>query len=168
MKTIVTIFLSLLIFCFTDSKSQDISGTFALKNVKTGIYVRIKDANSKDGTPIVAYSPVEWKCVTWDFKKQTDNSYQLINLFSHKTMASRFEAKENVVLEEQPINGGNNNQKFDFILAGKGIYLIKLSGTDLYLSPSDSAGKINAPIILKKRDDSKLQYWQLVAQNPKI
>jgi hypothetical protein len=52
----------LLISCilsFTVIQSfAQIKGTYAIKNVETGIVLRIKDANTADGTPIVAYSPL--------------------------------------------------------------------------------------------------------------
>jgi len=147
--------------------SQEIKGTYAIKNVETGIYIRIKDANSKNGTPIVAYSPVNWKCVTWDFKKQQD-AYQLTNLFSHKTMQPSATAKEGVAMEEQPLANGSTNQQYEFIQVEKNTYLIKLKGTELYLTPSSSNGDINAPIVLKQKNNTRLQYWQLKEQHPEI
>src|ERR1700761_7736633 len=50
------------------SPQASIRGDFAMKNVHTGKYVRIKDANGANGTPIVAYSPENWKCMTWEFQ----------------------------------------------------------------------------------------------------
>lgn len=147
--------------------SQEIKGTYAIKNVQTGIYIRIKDANSKNGTPIVAYSPVNWKCVTWDFKKQQD-AYQLVNLFSRKTMQPSATAKEGVAMEEQPLADGSANQQYEFIHVEKNTYLIKLKGTELYLTPSNSDGDINEPIVLKQKNNSRLQYWQLKEQHPEI
>ncbi len=147
---------------------QDINGTYAIKNVQTGIFIRIKDANSKNGTPIVAYSPVNWKCVTWDFKKQNGNFYQLVNLFSNKTLQPSAIAKEGTAMEEQPLVLGNTTQQYKFIPVEKNVYLIKLKGTELYLCPSDSEGNINNPIILKPNNNSRLQYWQLKEQHPEI
>jgi len=106
---------------------QDINGTYAIKNVQTGIFIRIKDANSKNGTPIVAYSPVNWKCVTWDFKKQNGNFYQLVNLFSNKTLQPSAIAKEGTAMEEQPLVLGNTTQQYKFIPVEKNVYLIKLN-----------------------------------------
>ena len=37
------------------SFAQVIKGTYAIKNVQTGMLLRIKDADKKDGTPLVAY-----------------------------------------------------------------------------------------------------------------
>lgn len=149
--------------------AQEIQGTYAIKNVETGVYLRIKDANKQNGTPIVAYSPVNWKCVTWEFKSLADQSYQLINLFSGKTLQPQnSNPADGVSLEEQPVSANLLNQQFEFIPVSKGIYLIRLKGTELYLTPSDNKGTINAGILLTKRNNSKLQQWTLKEQHPEI
>ncbi|WP_449437400.1 hypothetical protein [Pedobacter steynii] len=51
------------LFSYT-SYSQEIKGTYAIKNVKTGMLLRVKDASGKNGTPLVAYAPQNWKCMT--------------------------------------------------------------------------------------------------------
>lgn len=168
MKTNLLLLLISLFSGISSIYCQDISGTYAIKNIQTGIFIRIKDANSKNGTPIVAYSPVNWKCVTWDFKKQKGEGYQLMNLFSHKTLQPLDDAKEGTSMEEQPLVSGNASQQYEFILVEQNVYLIKLKGTDLYLTPSDSDGNINTPIILKQKNNSRLQYWQLKEQHPEI
>ena len=62
--------------------TQIIKGTYAIKNVQTGMLLRIKDANKKNGTLLVAYTPTDWKCMTWDFKHIEGQTYQLENLFN--------------------------------------------------------------------------------------
>ena len=162
----------LLISLFTNivmcSGAQTIKGTFAIKNVETGIYIRIKGANSANKTPIVAYDPVNWKCVTWNFVQVENNIYQLKNLFSGKTFQPATSAAENVGLEEQPIAPDNASQQYEFITVGENTYLIKLKGTDLYITPSDKKGTTNTPIILSKKNGSKLQQWTLKEQHPEI
>lgn len=148
------------------ASSQNISGTFAIKNVQTGVYMRIKDANKKDGTPIVAYSPVNWKCVTWDFKSEESNVYQLKNLFSDKTLQPVSTASDGMALEEKPLIAGAQNQQFEFIQDGKNVYLIRLKGTEFYLTPSNDQGEINSPIVLRKKANGQLQQWTLVEQHP--
>lgn len=160
--------LAALIFSWSQTRSQNIEGTFALKNVQTGVYVRIKDASTKNGTPIVAYSPVNWKCVTWDFRKQPGGSYQLANLFSQKTLQPAAISSTGATLEEQPLEQGKAGQSYDFLPIEGQTYLIRLTNTNLYLTPSDANGEINSPIILKPKQTpaNRLQYWQLVAQDP--
>ncbi len=149
------------------STAQVIQGTYAIKNVQTGMLLRIKDANGKNGTPLVAYNPVNWKCMTWDFKHVDGQTYQLRNLFTNKT----FQPKEGipaagVLLEQQPLIALQANQEYDFIPVEKNIYLIRAKGTDLYITPVDKDGTTDTGITLAKKDDSKLQQWTIYEQKP--
>ncbi|NML37300.1 RICIN domain-containing protein [Chitinophaga sp. G-6-1-13] len=148
--------------------AQQISGTYAIRNVQTGILLRIKDADTRNGTPIVAYSPVNWKCVTWDFKHVADNTYQLVNLYSGKTLQPQTTAAAGATLEEQPLVTGNDNQEYEFIPAGKDQYLVKLKGTTLYLTPADDKGTVNAPVVLAPVNNTALQHWTLKEQHPEM
>lgn len=148
--------------------SQKIKGTFAVENVKTGIYLRIKDANKADGTPLVAYSSVNWKCATWNFNQVEGQNYQLKNLFTGKTFqAEGLTPEEGNALEQQPFSD-KKNQQYEFIPVKKDVYLIKLHNTDLYITPSDNTGTINSKIILRKKTGTDLQHWTLHEQNPEI
>lgn len=148
--------------------SQHISGTYAICNVQTGILLRIKDADIRNGTPIVAYSPVNWKCVTWDFKHVADNTYQLVNLYSGKTLQPQTTATTGTTLEEQPLMSGKDNQEYEFIPAGKDQYLVRLKGTELYLTPADDKGTVNAPVVLAPVTNTALQHWALKEQHPEM
>lgn len=146
--------------------AQNIKGTYAIQNVQTGMYLRIKDANSKDGTPIVAYSPVNWKCVTWDFQQQDGQTYALVNLFSRKTMQPKGDAANGVSLEERPVAASSASQQYEFIPVEKGTYMIRFKGTELYVTPADEQGAENTATILAPKRNSKLQYWTLHEQHP--
>ncbi len=148
--------------------AQNIKGTYAIKNVVTGMLLRVMDANSKNETPIVAYSPTNWKCMTWNFEQVEGQTYQLKNLFTGKTFQpAETPVKENVVLHQQPISAGNSAQQWEFIPQAKNTFLIKLKDTDLYITPSNASGAINATTILaKKLADSKLQHWLIYEQHP--
>ena len=105
--------------------AQTIKGTYTIKNIQTGMVLRIKDANGANGTPIVSYAPVNWKCVTWDFKQTGENTYQLKNLFSGKTFqVENDKITEGASMKEQPLVTGNDLQEYEFINVGKDIYLI--------------------------------------------
>ena len=143
-----------------------VHGDFALKNVHTGKYVRIKDANGADGTPIVAYSPENWKCVTWQFQPSAAGSYTLKNLLSGKTLQPlKGETKPGTALEEQPLNG-QKPQEYELVAAGKEQYRIRLKGTNLFLTPSDPHGATNTPIVLQPEQTGDLQEWVLIEQHP--
>jgi hypothetical protein len=151
MKHPITIALALLLASSAQTQAQEQTqaqapaqaptGDFALKNVHTGKYVGIKDANSADHTPIVAYSPVNWKCVTWHLQPAEGGAYTLKNLFSGKT------------------------QQYELIAAGNAQYRIKLKGTELYLQPQDPRGATNSAIILQPQQTGDLQLWTLVEQH---
>lgn len=165
MKKII-ISLILLLFCAI-SFAQVIKGTYAIKNVETGIVLRIKDANTADGTPLVAYSPVNWKCVTWDFKHIEGDTYELKNLFSGKTFQSKAtKPVTGTTLAERPLQAGIALQQYIFVPVEDHAYMIKLKWTDLYVTPSDHKGNENADILLTHRKEGKFQHWVLVEQHP--
>ncbi|WP_440133648.1 RICIN domain-containing protein [Chitinophaga sancti] len=146
-----------IIFATVATYAQTIKGTYAIKNVSSGMVLRIKDANTANGTPIVPYSPVNWKCVTWDFKNIEGQAYQLKNLFSGKTLQAKTAAAEGVSLEEQPIAG----QQYEFLPGEKNSYLIRVKGTELYITQ----GEDNI-VLTGKKKDNKSQSWTLVEQHP--
>jgi hypothetical protein len=158
---------------FASAQDAPIKGSFAVKNIHTGKYIRIKDANSANGTPIVAYSPVNWKCVTWEFQSAgTANSYTLKNLFSGKTLQPiGTQAKAGVALEEQPLNTTNantaTNQIYELVpVENTHAWYIRYKGTDLYLTPADPHGETNTSILLQPKQPGDLQQWTLIQQNP--
>jgi len=166
-KLLFLIFIAgwLILFGITVN-AQVIAGTYAIKNVKTGMLLRIKDANKANGTPLVSYNPVSWKCMTWDFVHKQGNVYQLRNLFSGKTFQPMQAAAASVAMEEQPLLDGEAGQEYEFINAEKNSYFIRLKGTELYLSPIDDKGSTNSPIVLAKRSASKLLQWVIYEQHP--
>jgi len=135
-----TLIFSLTLFIATYVQAQVIKGNYAIKNVQTGMLLRVKDASGKNGTPLVAYDPQNWKCMTWAFKNVEGNTYQLRNLFTSKTFQPKKELDAKMNLEEQPLVAGDINQQYEFIPIEKA-YLIKLKGTDLYLTPQDKKRK---------------------------
>jgi hypothetical protein len=151
--------------CFAVS-AQQIKGTYAIKNEQTGMLLRVKDARSENGTPLVAYNPENWKCMTWDFQHVEGNTYKLKNLFTSKTFQPVAEANPGVALEEQPLNADNANQQYEFEPIDQDTFMIKLKGTDLYLTPSDKKGSVNSKIILAKKTNTKDQYWDIYQQSP--
>lgn len=169
MKIITTtLLIAIDLFLSVTGYSQVIKRTYAIKNVQTGLLLRIKDASRADGTPLVAYWPVNWKCVTWDFNYIEGQTYLLKNLFTAKTIQSlNNTAASGDALKQQPINN-SVNQQYEFIPVERNVYLIRLKGTDLYVTPSDKNGTVNSSIILSKKEDSKLQQWTIYEQHPEI
>jgi len=161
---------SFLFFCFSIlmvgfANAQIIKGNYAIKNVQTGMLLRVKDASNKNGTPLVAYDPQNWKCMTWDFKNVDGNTYQLRNLFTGKTFQPKKSTETLFNLEEQPLVTGDVNQQYEFIAVGSA-YMIKLKGTELFLTPEDKKGSTNSNIVLAKKTNTKDQYWTIYEQSP--
>jgi hypothetical protein len=149
--------------------AQPIQGTYAIKNSQTGLLLRVQDAKKANGTPIVAYSPVNWKCVTWDFKHVEGNTYQLRNLFTNKTLQPQDQAlPDGVALEQQPLVALQTNQEYEFIPVEKTRYRIRLKGTELYITPADRNGSVNSKITLAKKTESAAQLWTIYEQDPEI
>lgn len=149
------------------SFAQVIQGKYAIKNVKTGLLLRPEEARGANGTTIVGYSPVNWKCMTWNFLHVEGETYQLGNLFTSKTLQPENKSlAEGARLEQQPLQTGQAAQEFDFIPVSAGKYRIRLKGTDLYLTPSDTTGTVNTAIVLAKKREAPDQLWTIYAQNP--
>lgn len=157
---------TLIVIAFNSAIAQVIKGTYAIKNAKTGMLLRIKDANSKDGTPLVAYNPVNWKCMTWDFQQVEGQAYQLMNLFTGKTFQPGATPAENVSLVQQPL--AESSPQYEFIKTGEKTYLIRLKGTRLYITPSDKNGSVNSSIILAEKNNDKSQEWIIYEQHPEM
>lgn len=165
MKLSVPVFCLIFLFALI-GQAQEIKGVYAIKNVKTGMLLRVKDASNRNGTPLVAYNPQNWKCMTWEFQSKGENTYQLKNLFTNKTFQPQGEAKDNSVMEEQPLVIDAFNQQYQFIKVKKDTYLIRLKSTELYLTPADPEGSTNSPILLTNKKDTLLQQWYIYPQNP--
>jgi hypothetical protein len=146
--------------------AQEIKGNYAIKNVQTGMLLRVKDAASKNGTPLVAYYPENWKCMTWNFKNTGANTYQLQNLLTNKTFQPITTPNTDVAFEEQPFVPGSPNQQYEFIEVKKDTYLIKLKGTALYITPADKKGSVNSAIILAVKSNTPEQLWNIYEQAP--
>ncbi len=165
----LTVAISAIFLLTFKGLSQNIKGTFAIKNVSTGMLLRVMDANKKNETPIVAYSPTNWKCMTWDFNQVEGNTYLLRNLFTNKTFQpQKGEVSEGISLEQQPIDNSKAIQQWEFVSSANNTYMIKLKGSDLYVTPSDKKGSVNSKIILEKKRADKTQYWSIYEQHPEM
>ncbi|MFY7838898.1 MAG: RICIN domain-containing protein [Lacibacter sp.] len=165
MKKILHSILLLLLVAFAGS-AQSIKGNYAIKNVQAEMLLRIKDANKANGTALVLYTPINWKCMTWEFKHIEGETYQLRNLFTGKTFQPKEKTAEGAELVQQPLIAAQENQQYEFISAAKNVYRIRLKGTTLYVTAAADAGRTNSAVILSKWSESKLQQWTIYEQNP--
>ena len=102
------------------------------------------------------------------FSQVIKGTYAIKNVLSGKTFqAINQPPSAGDVLNEQPI-GNTIIQQYEFIPVSKNVFLIKVKDTELYLTPSDNKGTINAPVILSKKTGIKLQQWTIYEQHPTI
>lgn len=162
----MTLLLGLLLRLSGPGRAQTIQGTYAIQNVQTGQVLRIQDAQSQNGTPLVAYPLTNWKCMTWDFQHVAGSTYQLRNLFSAKTFQPQAAATAAATLEEQPLKPGSAQQQWEFTTVAANTYRIRQAGTDLYVTPVDPKGATNSRMALRPKAEGPLQYWTLHEQHP--
>jgi hypothetical protein len=149
-----------------DTVQQVISGSFAIRNVKTGKNLRPRNAGVSDGNDIILYPHNKWKCLTWQFNHIEGTAYQLQNLYTGKTFEPLSDPETGVALWQQRMNKDNGAQSWEFIEQQDGIYLIRLKDTELYITVSSSS--TNSPIILMPYQNSNEQQWKLIEQYPTV
>jgi hypothetical protein len=104
--------------------------------------------------------------MTWDFVAVAGNIYQLKNLYTSKTFQPAGKKTDENNGLEQCSFGTEPLQQWEFIPEGKN-YSIRLKSTDLYVTV-DSSGKTNSGITLQKKQNSELQLFRLIQQNPEF
>lgn len=149
--------------------AQQIKGNYAIKNLETQMLLRPVNASKQENAAIVMYSPVNWKCLTWEFIHIQGNDYQLKNLFSLKTFHPENNKPEaSSALKQISLQEGDAMQQWEFIPVGENAYRIKLRNTELYITPANNSGKVNTEVILQKRTEGNLQLWTIYEQHPSM
>ena len=158
--TPIALFL-LLSSCSTIKK--DNLNANAIINVETKKAIRVQNASKSNDAPSILYSHWNWKCMTWEFIKIDENTYQLKNLYTEKTFEPSENPQASVSLWQQPISE-SRMQHWEFIKQSNEAYLIRLKDTELYVTVASD--KNNSPIILMPMQDSDSQLWRLKKQTP--
>jgi len=175
MKTIIIVVLVLLALAIIIpisfrvrkdiKKKLAFENTYAIQNASTGLCVRPYNAEYKIGNNIISYTHQNWECITWEMVALGNETYLLKNLFTEKTFQPKTAPKAGVELWQQSM-GGTQLQYWEFLKQADETYLIRLKGTELYLTASSD--KVNSAIILQTKQDIKTQNWKLVRQTPWI
>jgi hypothetical protein len=142
---------------------QDKVNTYAIQNVKTNRCIRPYNAGFQDNNKIILYDLNNWECITWQFIGLNNDTYLLKNLYTEKTFQSVTDAVEGATMWQKPL-GGSNQQYWEFLKQDDGTYLIRLKGTELYLTAKSE--EQNADIVLKPLQNSTDQQWKLIEQHP--
>ena len=175
MKTIILSIVAIILIAFIIiisfrvkkdiKKKLQFENTYAIQNVETGNALRPKNANYENGVEIISYPLKNWECITWEMIEIDTNTYLLKDLFTEKTFQPKSEPKSGVGLWQKNL-GGTVLQHWEFIKQTDESYLIRLKGTELYVTTSSE--KTDSPIILMPKQNKKTQLWKLIRQTPWI
>lgn len=120
-------------------------------------------AKRHDGNAIIQYNHWSWKCMTWQFVPVGENTYQLRNLYTFKTLQPSSAPAPLVPLSQQPVTD-DKAQHLEFVADRDDTYLVKLKGTNLYITALSR--ETNSQIVLHTRQNSSAQQWRLIKQDP--
>jgi len=143
-------------------KKKGMVNTYAIQNIKTGKDIRVHNAGIEDERRITLYTHHNWECITWQFIEVEDNTFLLKNLYSQKSFQPSKAPQEGVTLWQQPLGG--SLQFWEFIKQSDEAYLIRLKGTELYVTIS--AEENHSDIILMPLKNLTDQQWKLIPQQP--
>lgn len=175
MKTVILTIIALIFLLFLIAVSfrvrKDIKkklnseNTYAIQNVETGNALRPYNANIENGVNLISYPIKNWECITWEMIEIDENTFLLKDLFTEKTFQPKSEPKSGVGLWQQSL-GGSKLQHWEFLKQEDENYLIRLKGTELYITISSA--KTNSSVILLPKQNRKTQLWKLIKQTPWI
>lgn len=146
-------------------KKRGFANTYAIQNVGTGKDIRVHDAGIADGTKIILYTHHAWECMTWRFIEVEESTFLLQNLYTQKTFQPASSPEAGVGLWQQPL-GGSRLQYWEFLKGPDETYLIRLKGTELYLTAASAED--NSTVVLAQKNGSDMQLWKRVRQTPVV
>lgn len=146
-------------------KKLQFEHTYAIQNIATGKALRPYNADIENGVELIAYPLKNWECITWEMIAIDTHTFLLKDLFTEKTFQPKSEPKEGVGLWQQSM-GGTPLQHWEFLQQPDSNYLIRLKGTELYITVTSEA--TNSPVLLMPLENNSTQYWRLVRQTPWI
>jgi hypothetical protein len=144
-------------------KKKNRVNIYAIINEKTGKGIRVHNAGIKDETKIILYRHHNWECMTWQFIKLDEETTLLKNLWTEKTFQPSLAPEQGTGLWQKPLSG-DKHQYWEFLNQSDDTYLIRLKGTELYITVSSDVN--NSPIILMPIQNSYEQQWKLIEQRP--
>lgn len=140
-----------------DTASPAAGDSFQIESVAhPGQLLRVEDARSADGTPIVLYPAQAWRCMTWELAAEP-GGFRLRNHFTHKTLAPTTAPAAAVV--QRPVAKSptaDEPWRFEPIDGKPGTFRIVHVATGAALEAGE-----NDRIIATKPSDSPSQQWKL-------
>ncbi len=127
-----------------------------IQNLSQEELLRPRDADSKDGTPIVLYSPQDWKCMTWKFEPAGDG-VRLINYFTHKTLYPGAGEDGSAVTQHPAAKTGIEAEQWRFVPVSDGVYRIEHIATGKTLGVNAEGN-----VIIETWTGAASQKWKLL------
>lgn len=146
-------------------KRLDYQNSYAIQNIQTGKNIRVMNADYHDNAKTILYPHHNWECITWEFIEIEESTFLLKNLYTQKTFEPKSNPEKGISLWQKPL-GGCKYQYWEFLKLTDDSYLIRLKGTELYVTISSDED--NSEIILMPKDNSDKQKWRLIRQTPWI
>ena len=170
-STVLLVLVLIVLAVYTPRFSKDIKkkksfeNTYAIQNVGNGLCLRPLDAVYENGTPLIQYPLHNWECITWEMIKADSANVLLMNLYSERSFQPDGEPKVGTFLCQQSMDG-TRNQLWQFLKQEDNSYLIRLDGSDLYItSPTNEE---NDRIQLQPYRGDNSQRWRIIRQTPWI
>ncbi len=145
--------------------AQKLNSSYAIQNVNTGQNLRPYEAMSANGNKIVMYNHKVWMCMTWNFNHISGNTYTIQNQYTSKTFqAADQPARAGSILIQQTVSN-KDEQHWEFIPVSENRFIIRLIGTDLYITAAGNENNSSVTLQQRKENDP-LQVWCLIEQHP--
>jgi len=144
-------------------RASTIENAFAIRNVETGMGIRVYGSDVENQIRIVHYTCNYWQCMTWQFIQLEENIFLLRNLFTHKNFQPSSLPEPGITLWQQTLDG-NTYQRWEFLQQADETYLMRLQGTELYFTATSDEN--NSDITLMPLQNSAMQQWMLIRQQP--
>ncbi len=150
-----------------DVSNPVVGDSFQIESAASpGRLLRVKDARSENGTPMVLYPKVAWKCMTWELQADGDG-FRLRNHFTRKTLGPTTKPSDAATpvvqkpLEKEP--SASEAWRFDPIADTDGLVRLVHIESGNVLEANDDGG-----IVLARPSDSPGQRWRLLPKPEKF
>jgi hypothetical protein len=147
---------------FADAATPTAGESFQIESAAhPGQLLRVEDAKSADGTPMVLYPKQAWRCMTWELQADGDG-VRLKNHFTKKTLGPTTapSGSANAPVVQRPLaKSPVRTEAWQFVpIDGKpGLFRIVHTETGLALEADDEGN-----VVAKKPSDAANQQWRLL------
>ena len=147
-------------------RKGDAPKSYQIVNKKYGDLLRPKDANDKDGTPIVLYPAQRWKCLTWRLAPTDDAEFTVQNHFTDRTFSLSSSDKGNAVIQVALPKDAAKAVKWHFVKLEDGGYRITDPKSGNVLTAVKNDGDDEIRIVLRPWKEDDEQIWELQQIDP--